>query len=161
MEVFQKLVLEANRHLRLADHMAYVTYPMLKDAKLLLSILDNIDKSLKRALDAYLYYERLYKRISFFPEDFNTKIDLFQRSAGVRYNLRSYPILIKELHFILKKHKESPVEFVKGEKLIICNGDYRMKVLQITDIKNYLGKAKPFILRLNNILKEDGLNRRS
>lgn len=161
MQTFKNLILEANKHLRLADHMTYVTYPMIKDTKLLLSIIDNLDKALKKALDAYLYYERLYKRISFFPEDFNTKIDIFQRSSAIRYNLRQYPPLIKEINFIIKKHKESPVEFIKGDKLVICNGDYRMKVLQVNDVKNYLSKAKPFISQLSNILKEDEIDRRS
>ena len=161
MQAFKNLVLEANKHLRLADHMTYVTYPMLKDTKILISILDNLKKALNKALDAYLYYERLYKRISFFPEDFNTKIDIFQRSAAIRYDLRQYPELIKEINFIIKKHKEAPVEFAKGDKLIICNGDYQMKVLQITDVKNYLLKAKPFIFKLSNILKEDEIDRRS
>ncbi|MCD4760175.1 hypothetical protein K8R33_04790 [archaeon] len=160
MQTFKKLTIEANRHLRLADHMTYVTYPMLKETKLLLSILMNIDKALKKALDAYLHYERLYKRISFFPDDFQTKLDIFQRSAGIRHDLRQYPQLIKEIDSILKKHKESPVEFVKGDKLIICSQDYRTRTLQISDVKTYLIKAKPFIFRLSNILKEDEFNRR-
>jgi hypothetical protein len=161
MQGFKNLVLEANKHLRLADHMTYVTYPMLKDTKILISILDNLKKSLNKALDAYLYYERLYKRISFSPKDFTTKIDVFQRSAAIRYNLKQYPQLIKEINFIIKKHKESPVEFSKGDKLVICNGNYKMKILQIKDVKDYLSKAKPFILKLSNILKEDEIDRRS
>ena len=160
MEEFRNLVLEANRKLRLADHMAYITYPMLKETKLLLTVLDNLDKSLKAALNAYLYYERLYKRISPYPEDLKTKLDIFERSAAKRYNLQNYSKLIIEIHNILKKHKESPVAFVKKDKLVICNRDYRMKVLEISDVKNYLSKAKPFILRLSNIQKENNANTR-
>jgi len=155
MEEFKNLVLEANRKLRLADHMAYVTYPMLKETKLLLTILDNIDKSLKAALNAYLHYERLYKRISHNPGDLKEKLEIFERSAARRYDLPNYSRLILEIHLILKKHKEASVAFVKKDKLVICNGDYRMKVLEVEDVKNYLSKAKPFISRLSNILKED------
>jgi len=155
MQEFRNLVLEAHRKLRLADHMAYITYPMLKETKLLLTILDNLDKSLKLSLNAYLYYERLYKRISIYPDDFKTKLDLFERGPAKRYNLENYSKLIIEIHNILKKHRESPVSFVKKDKLVICNGDYRMKILEISDAKNYLAKAKPFILRLSNIEKEN------
>ena len=160
MEEFKSLVLEANRKLRLADHMAYVTYPMLKETKLLLTILDNIDKSLKVALNAYLHYERLYKRISYNPDDLKSKLELFDRSAARRYNLPGYTKLILEVHLILKKHKEASVAFVKKDKLVICNGNYRMKVLEVADVKNYLSKAKPFISRLSNILKENHANSR-
>ncbi len=160
METFRNLVLQANKYFKLADHIAYITYPMLKDAKLLLTIIDNLNKSLQTALDAYLYYERLYKRVSNNPKDLRSKLEIFERSAGKRYNLQDYQKLIKEVHEIIKKHKESPVEFIKKDKLVICTEDYRTKVLQIEDAKNYLAKAKPFILKLNNILKEDELTRR-
>ena len=100
MQEFRNLVLEAHRKLRLADHMAYITYPMLKETKLLLTILDNLDKSLKLSLNAYLYYERLYKRISIYPDDFKTKLDLFERGPAKRYNLENYSKLIIEIHNI-------------------------------------------------------------
>jgi hypothetical protein len=161
MEKFRNLVLEANRKLRLADHMAHVTYPMLKETKLLLTILNNIDLSLKASLDAYLYYERLYKRISPHSDDLRTKLEIFEKSAAKRYDLQNYSKLIMEVHNILKKHRESPMAFVKKEKLVICNGDYRMKILEISDVKNHLSKAKPFISRLTNVLKEnDAYSRR-
>lgn len=151
MQNFEKLVLDASRHLRLADHLTFVTYPMLKDAKLLLSILDNLDKTFKAGLDAFLYYELLYKRISSFPQDLKSKLDLFQRTSAMRYGLNEYPIIIREIDFLLKKHKESPVEFVKDGRLVICSDSYRLKVIQIEDLKKYLLKAKTFILRLSNI----------
>jgi len=160
MQTFKNLVLEANKHLRLADHMAYVTYPMLKDTKLLISVMDNLDKSLKKALDAYLYYERLYKRISFFPEDLNSKLDVFERSAAIRYDLKSYTQLIRDVHHIMQKHRESPVEFVKNGKLVICYEDYKFKVLEFSDVKIYITKAKPFIFQLSDIIKKDEFNRR-
>jgi hypothetical protein len=160
MEEFRKLVLEANRKLRLADHMAYITYPMLKETKLLLTVLDNLDKSLKASLNAYLHYERLYKRISPYPDDLKTKLEIFERGPAKRYNLQNYSKLIIEVNNILKKHKESPMAFVKKDKLVICNRDYRMKVLEIADAKNYLAKAKPFILMLSNILKENDADTR-
>ncbi len=161
MEEFKNLVLEANKKLQIADHMAYITYPMLKETKLLLTILENLDRSLKAALNAYLHYERLYKRISPYPDHLKTKLEVFERGPARRYSLQNYSRLIIEIHNILQKYKESPVSFTKKEKLVICNGDYRMKVLEISDAKNYLAKAKPFILRLSNILKEnDAITRR-
>ena len=57
MQKFNNFVLEANKKFKLADHIAYVTYPLLKETKLLLTILENTNKSLILALNAYLYYD--------------------------------------------------------------------------------------------------------
>jgi hypothetical protein len=160
MQKFNNLVLEANRKLKLADHMAYVTYPLLKETKLLLTILNNVNKSLLLALDAYLYYDYLYKRISYLPDNLKEKLDIFERSSAKRYELHGYKELILEINELLKKHKESPVSFVKKDKLVICSKNYKIKTLELEDAKTYLSKAKPFILRLHNILKQEHANKR-
>ena len=161
MQKFNNLVLEANKKLKLADHMTYVTYPLLKETKLLLSIVESINKSLNTALDAYLYYDHLYKRISYIPENLKEKLDIFERSSARRYTLKNYSKLTLESNEILKKHKEAPVAFAKKEKLVICSKNYSLKTLEIEDAKNYLSKAKPFILRLHNILKQEHAIKRS
>jgi hypothetical protein len=160
MQKFSNLVLEANKKLKLADHIAYVTYPLLKETKLLLTILENTNKSLILALNAYLHYDHLYKRISHIPESLGDKLDIFERSSAKRYNLEGYKQLILEINEILKKHKDAPVAFVKKDKLVICSKNYKIKTLEIEDAKMYLSKAKPFILRLHNILKQEHANKR-
>ena len=85
MEKFRSIVLEANKRLKLADHMLYVTYPLVKDHKLLIHILENIDKSLKCSIDAYLRYDRIYKRIKANPETFLEKINIFSKISSKRY----------------------------------------------------------------------------
>jgi hypothetical protein len=161
MQKFNDLVLEASKKLRLADHMTYVTYPLLKETKLLLTIIERINKSLTTALDAYLYYDYLYKRISYMPDNLREKLDVFERSSAKRYNLQGYSSLILEINEILKKHKEAPVAFTKKDKLVICSQNYKIKTLELEDAKNYLSKAKLFILRLHNILKQEHANKRS
>lgn len=160
MQKFNDLVLEANKKLKLADHIAYVTYPLLKETRLLLTIVDNINKSLILALNAYLYYDYLYKRISFFPDNLKEKLDIFERSSAKRYELHGYKQLILEINGLLKKHKEAPVAFAKKDKLVICSKNYKIKTLELEDAKIYLSKAKPFILRLHNILKQEHANKR-
>ena len=138
MQKFNNLVLEASKKLKLADHMIYVTYPLLKETKLLLSIVESINKSLKIALDAYLYYDYLYKRISYIPITLKEKLDIFERSSARRYNLENYSKLILEIDEILRKHKEAPVAFAKKDKLVICSQNYKIRTLEVDDAKNYL-----------------------
>jgi len=161
METFKNLVLETNKHYRLADHIANVTYPLIKDSRLLLSMLDNLDKCVKCALDAFLYYEKLNDRISVFPEDLAIKLQVFSKTAAIRHNVNGFQILVREITETLTKHKESPVEFIKDNRLYMYNREYKARTLDIKDVKLYLLKAKPFIVQLNNIYRQHEHDRRS
>jgi len=48
MEKFRNLVIEANKHFKVADHMTYVSYNLIKDLKILLNIVNNLDKSMRK-----------------------------------------------------------------------------------------------------------------
>lgn len=52
---------------------------------------------------------------------------------------------IRELHLLLANHKESPVEFVRHEALIICSQEYEINELTPARAQYYLDKAKIFI----------------
>ena len=162
MEKFRSIVLEANKRLKLADHMLYVTYPLVKDHKLLIHILENIDKSLKCSIDAYLRYDRIYKRINANPETFLEKINIFSKISSKRYFFTQSDFeFIQEIDDLIRKHKESPIEFVRGNKFVICSEDYKTRVLTAENVKNMISKAKPFIFKLNNILSHERLLRES
>lgn len=158
MEKFKELVLEANKHLRNADHMLYMTYPLIKDVKLLVNVASNINKALRTCVFAFLYYDWVYKRIINVPTNFDERLDLFKRFSTKRYGFDLGDIqFIKEISEIMEKHKQSPVEFVKDNKFVICYNQYKIKTLDYDTIKSYFLKAKPFIVKLNNILKDDPL----
>lgn len=161
MDSFKNLVLETNKHYRLADHIANVTYPLIKDSRLLLSMLDNLDKCVRCALDAFLYYEKINDKISVFPEELPIKLQVFSKTAAIRHNVNGFQILIREITETLTKHKESPVEFIKDNRLYMYNREYKARTLDIKDVKLYLLKAKPFIVQLNNIYRQYEHDRRS
>ena len=68
MERFKELVEKANRSLNTADHLAYVTYPVINEPKLTITILNNIYQSLLHSIDALLYYYYLFKKNNFYPK---------------------------------------------------------------------------------------------
>jgi hypothetical protein len=157
MEKFKQLVLEANKYFKNADHMLYMTYPIVKELRLLISIADNLDKSMKIAIDAVLRYEWIYKRIMRIPEDTRQKIELFER-IGIRHGFSKDDIsFVIELDDIIRKHKQSPLEFIKDNRLVISYNNYKLKTLDSDAMKSYVSKAKTFILKLNNLLKNDPL----
>ena len=74
MQRLKYLIGEANKRIRTADHLAYMTYPMLQDPKLIMKIAENVAEAMKYAIEAIVYYDRLYKRISPLGEEFSSKI---------------------------------------------------------------------------------------
>ena len=158
MEKFRNLVLEANKTLRLADHMLYVTYPLMKDNKLLIHIVKNIDNSLKSSIDAFIRYDLVYKRIRADPQSFVEKLHIFSKISSQRYGFKQEDFeFIEEVRELIEKHKKSPIEFVRGNKLIITYSNFKTKILTVDSVKDIISKAKPFIVKLNNILKKDEL----
>ena len=58
-ELYQELISGANKAVRTADHLVYVTYPLVNDVKLLVTITENLNKALLMAMEALLQYEYL------------------------------------------------------------------------------------------------------
>ena len=46
---------------------------------------------------------------------------------------------------VLELHKKSPSTFQRGNKLVICDQRYELKVLSMQDFQDYLGKTKQFL----------------
>ncbi len=153
MENVLRLVDKANKALQTADHLTYVTYPLLKETKLVITIIENLYNALEAGMNAFLTYEKLYKRIYNLPDSFESRIDLFKKVAQ-RYNInRDIILLIKDLKKITDYRRKSPIEFVRRDKLVICSDSYKTKMINHETVKNYLNKAKPFFIRLNKVFR--------
>lgn len=158
MDNFKNLIFEANKSFNTADHLAYVTYPVVNDTKLISLIAEHLFTALTKGMDALLYIERQYKRIPIYPDSFEVKLDLFQKIIS-RYGInKDFIILIKELKEILDCKLKSPVEFIRKDKLIMCSETYRLKTITLDKIKKDVNQVKSYI-QLLNILQEQYDNR--
>ncbi len=154
MEKHELALQNAKKTLQVADHMMNVTYKVVSDPKLLLAILERINTSLKYTLATVLHYERMYKRIPPFQEDFDSMFNAFKARITRRYNINiEYITLIQDIKNILAEHKKSPVEFRRQDKFVICSDNYRLKVISIENIKAYIEKAKAFIRETENMVR--------
>lgn len=153
MDKLKQLITEANAELKKADHLAYVTYPMIRESKLLYAIAEVLYNSLHKGVEAVLEYERLYKRIPLVAGTFETEIELF-KDVSARYGFsRNVVLLLLDLKRLIKAKKESPVEFVRKDKFVICDDDYTMSVLDINKIKAYVMDSKEFMEKLNHVMR--------
>jgi len=147
-------VTEANKALASADHLAYVTYPVVNDTKLLFVILKQLNHALTKSMYALLHYDALFKRIPLFPDDYAVQLDLFKRSTAKRYHITKDEItLLEDIKELVNKHKTSTVEFARKDKFVIASRDYRLRTLTIGKVKNYITNAKTFIHKVNEVHK--------
>ena len=147
---------KAKKNVIVADHMISVTYPLIKDTKLLIAVLDNIFLALTNSVGALLHYERLFKRIPPFHETFESKFNLFRLRCIDKFNIdKAYIPFILDIKDIIIQHNKSPVEFAKGDKFVICSENYKMKAISLKDIKEYLNKTKNFTNQVDGILSKN------
>ncbi|MBI2139497.1 hypothetical protein HYU14_01125 [Candidatus Woesearchaeota archaeon] len=156
MEKFEQLQAEASKRLSIADHMLAVTYPMVKDPKLLVSVLDNMFLAMTHSLESLLHYERGFKRVPPFRDTFASKMHAFRTKCAGRFSLDpKYLSLMQDVYEIASQHKRSQVEFVKDDVLAICSENYKTQTtISAAKIKEYVAAAKKFIAEISLIIRK-------
>tara|TARA_Y100000310_G_C20694493_1_gene824579 strand:+ start:1182 stop:1661 length:480 start_codon:yes stop_codon:yes gene_type:complete len=152
MRRIEELRITSKRNIQIADHMIYMTYNVVKDPKILLSIMDNIFLGFSKAMNAVLQAEYIYKKIPSIPKGFEAKSMLF-RDIALKYDINDeYLKAMREIKETIIDHKTSPVEFRRKDKFVICSGDYKMRTIDIDIIKKYIKLAKEFISKTDSII---------
>ena len=157
MDRFHTLIADANKAMETADHLAYVTYPVVNDVKLLMVVVEHVHRALLNGMHALLHYDALYKRISPVPEDFKSQFLMFKASTSRRYHIHPDELLlIQDIKELMDKRKASPMEFARKDKFVIASRDYKLRTLTMSKVKNYLTTAKTFIKKVNEVQQTSG-----
>lgn len=152
-EAYAELIQKAKKQIELADHMVYVTYPLVQETKFLLAILGHVINSGRLALRALLEYEFLYKRIEAYHKSFPGEISVYKTKVEARYGLDGkYFKLLQKLMDLDRFDKESPVRFKRGDKYILSTSEYNMSVLDLATVKKYNLLTKRFVTKVDSIL---------
>ena len=155
MEKFLENLEEAHKIILIADHMFYVTFPLIKDKKLLLKILSDTKIAISKCISSVLQYEYLYKRIKLFNNP-KTNFRTFEEKCARRYNITEQEIkLILELFEVVEEHKKSSMEFLKNQKIVILSKNLQQKIVPIEKVKEFLILAKNILRKTDDkILKK-------
>ncbi len=156
MEEYTKVMQEAIIAFKTADHLMYVSYPLLKDNKLLLALVYNLHISGFKAVYAFLLYEKLYKRLHLLPSDFQSRIDLFESHLMGKIDIRPEVCkIIKNLKSLVDQHQRSPIEFSRKDAYVLCNEDYsRLTKLTPELLRTYLSSVREFLSLLSLYMRE-------
>ena len=153
MEKFLEALAEAEKNLRTIDHIIYVTFPLIKDKRLLLKVMKDIKGVVTGCITSILQYEYIYKRISL-HRDSRENLRTFTEKCAVRYNIDKEEIkLILELFEFVEKHKASPFEFVKEGKIVMLSENSKPATLTLEKIKEFLILAKGILKKTKEGMK--------
>jgi len=145
MEKFFENLEKAEKTLQIASHLVYVTYPLIKDKKLLIKILLEIKKAVASCMNAVLQYEYLYNRVRLYSQP-QLNFKSFLERCCPRYGISEIEVKqIKKLFEIAEKHKNSPFEFVKDEKVVILSDNLKAETISLEKIKEFLELSKKII----------------
>ncbi len=149
------LLQESNVDFKNADHIIQVTFKIINDPKLMMTVVEKLHSSIIKSIDSLLYYDYLYKRISHIPTSAEDKLRLFRDYTIKKYNLKKEIIpVIKDLQDILEFRKRSPIEFVRKENLVICSSGYSTKTINVKKIKSYVAEIREFNQKINQALSK-------
>lgn len=142
----------ATQAFQTADHMTFITFPIIKEKRLLLKILSELSMAFLNIINAILQFEFHNRRIQLYKdakENFNT----FKKIAS-QYEITPEQLKnIIEVIGLTEKHKKSPFEFVKEEKIMIMSDNMQTYILTIEKIKAYLLDAKDILRKVNLKIK--------
>lgn len=156
MEKFQELRDIAKKRITIADHILTQTYPLVQDTKLLLAVIENIFLALTNSMGSILHYERLFKRIPPFYDNFDSKFNMFRSRVVNAYNIDKEHIkFIQDVKDITIAHKKSPIEFKRKDRFVICSDDYNIKEITLEKIKDYVSKTKLFMQKAESIVSKN------
>ncbi len=148
------LLEDATRQVQIADHLLTMTYPLVKDPKLLMSIIEHIRRAIIDASEAVLEFH-ISRQEYEFPKSAHS-VD------GKENTLVAFADLLKvrnphipsaneaiqvcnELVATLLQYKESPVTFPRQEKLVIADSEFALKEVTAVALKPILHTSKQFV----------------
>jgi len=156
MERFEELREKAVQKIKVADHMLTITFPMIKDPRMLPAILEDIFLGMSYAMQSILSFEATYKRIPIYENSYRGRMLAFTSYCMDRLKIDAEAVAtIREIRHLLLLHQKSPTEFVRNNTFIICGTDFSTAQITEGSIKNYLKKAKDFVHAASFIVKKE------
>ena len=144
---------DAKSTLRIADHILYITYPVLKENRLLTKVLEEIYSAVKKTIDSIMEHEYKLKRIQLYSDP-KINMTIFEQRCAPRYGFTSQDLVeIKQIMALFHAHKSSPIDFARQNKLVIMSDNLQTESLTLIRLKNLLRAAKEIVRKAETTLK--------
>jgi len=140
MEDWKENLKKAKQHFDVADHMAYVSFVILKENRLLIKIINELYISVTSLIKSILKYEADKGRIKIYS-DSNINFRTFKEKVSDKYFTKEEFNNLITIMQLEKQHKSSPMEFVKKDTFVIMLDDH-YETLTIEKTRMVLAKLK-------------------
>ena len=155
MERYEIARANAIRHMKVADHILTMTYPLVQDPKLLKLVMKNVFSAMHNTILMILSFERKYKRIPPINDNFESLMPHLKKTL-IKYDISTgYIAFINKIRELMQKQKESDVEFIRKEKFVFASKDYDLSVMTNRELKEYITKAKLFMQQMIGVIDEN------
>lgn len=155
MEKFIEYLSEAQRIIKACDHMVYVSYPLIKDKKLLIKIIVELKKAITYCINAILQYEYLFQKIKL-SKDHKENLKIFTEKSSIRFGItKEETKKIIELFEIVEIHKHSPMEFSRDNKIVILTQNMNQQIVSLEKTKEFVQLTKEIFRKIRIKIKED------
>ena len=151
-ENYEISIEKAKRELQTANHLVCITYPVIKDQRLMAKVLEHIYDCVVSIVKAVLQYEYLYKRIEVYS-DSKSNFETFSECAA-KFNISPGEVeTIQNILNLMEKHKNSSMEFVRQDRYVMMSDSLRTESMTFDLLRSYLLLAKNLLPRVENSLK--------
>jgi len=147
-----ELLARAEKSLRTADHIIYITYPLIKENGLLKSVLEQLYNITDSIVKAALHYEHAYRRIQTPPGAVLSaaEFETFKRSAPSFLISGQETGQLQALLELIARHQASSTEFVRKDKLVFVLNGSRTESIGLDQLKGYLNILKSVLQKAKN-----------
>lgn len=138
---------KATYQLYLAEHLLEVIYPLVKDPKMLLSVLSNLEQAHNSLFDSILP-SSLVNADTTFIKKLNSFEDLLKPKLILDAGMIK---TIKTVHELVNQQKESSVAFSRKDSFVICDDNYSMKKIDPLSIGEQVHITKKLTNKILNL----------
>jgi hypothetical protein len=138
---------KANKLLDVAEKILEETYPVVKEPKLVLAVAEDIYSALVNGIDALITGPNRGAH-----DEFESRFAAFQEIASKHGFSKEDLDLVLEIHNIIVGHEESPVEFSRKDRFVICDSGYNCSEISYENMQKYLFRARLFVKKVSSAL---------
>ncbi len=125
-----------------SDHLAYITYPLLKEIKLLRKIFEDMGIALNNLIKATIVYEEKKSKITVYGEDRMNNL-FFLKKLSLKYNITQNEVTkLAEFLDLFEQYKVANFDFIKHNNLVLLSPNLRSKTISFEQVKEYLNLIK-------------------
>ncbi len=153
MEKYVENLNKAAAMLQTADHLLYMTYPLIKEKRLLLKILNETYLAALSTVNSILQYEYVYKRINLYKSS-QENMSVFKNKCAPRFGITKEQVKgLQTIFELAEKHKTSPFEFVRNNKIVIMSSALHTDTITVEKMKDFIILSKEVLKKAETMIK--------